>query len=245
MTSYKYTEDVQLANNTVIAWSRRKKTKVPVICGSCGNERWLYVQNVTVERFTGICYECSYITRRKHTEMEVLETSSVIYWNERQKPGRNEPIPVRCGICGDVRTIPAAKIPKANFTGYCVDCARTGERSHFWKGGRFKHPNGYILVRLTPDHKFYRMADSHHLVPEHRLVIAEHVNRYLRNDEIVHHKNGIKDDNRLENLELLDRRLHHTGYNAPESDENNVEAELFDMVKNLLATVFKIRRGSK
>lgn len=245
MAGYKYTEDMQLPNNSVIVWSRRKNTKVPVICGSCGNERWLYVQNVTVERFTGLCYECSFVAKRKHREIEVLETGSVIYWNERQKPGRDEPIPIKCGICGDIRTMAASRIPNVNFTGYCVDCARTGERSHFWKGGRFQHPNGYILIRLTPEHKFYSMADSHHLVPEHRLVMAQHVNRCLRNNEIVHHKNGIKNDNRLENLELLDRGLHHTGYNAPESEENNVEAELFDMVRSLLATVFKVNRRNK
>jgi hypothetical protein len=46
-------------------------------------------------------------------------------------------------------------------------------------------------------------------VPEHRLVMEEAIGRPLRREEVVHHINGVRDDNRLENLELHPSKRSH------------------------------------
>jgi hypothetical protein len=71
-----------------------------------------------------------------------------------------------------------------------------------WRGGRTVNPQGYVLVKLQPSHPLASMRHGNGYVQEHRLVMAEALGRPLREDETVHHRNGQKDDNRLENLQL-------------------------------------------
>jgi hypothetical protein len=88
-----------------------------------------------------------------------------------------------------------------------------GKNNPNWKGGKCKDEKGYIRILLgngTNDY-FY----------EHRLVMEKILRRKLKNQELVHHINGIRDDNRIENLILLpNEKAHkkfHTAWNKKKS----------------------------
>lgn len=59
---------------------------------------------------------------------------------------------------------------------------------------------GYVYVYVR-DHPKCKNRSSKYIA-EHVLVMEEHLGRYLEKGETVHHKNGVRNDNRLENLEL-------------------------------------------
>ena len=85
------------------------------------------------------------------------------------------------------------------------------EKSPAWKGGKTKSKRGYIYIK-SPKHLF---SNGRGYVFEHRLIMEKFLKRYLEPNEVIHHINGIKNDNRLENLELMtqDRhmQLHNNG----------------------------------
>jgi len=80
-----------------------------------------------------------------------------------------------------------------------------GKDNHNWKGGREITASGYVRLWISRTER----------VMEHRLVMEQHLGRKLNRDEIVHHINGNRADNRLANLQLMthsqDQLLHSQG----------------------------------
>ena len=91
-----------------------------------------------------------------------------------------------------------------------IQCQRTGPRSGAghpcWKGGRTINKDGYVEV-YSPDHPNRRKHTPY--VLEHRLHMESHLGRNLLPNEVVHHRNGKKDDNRIDNLELFESNGEH------------------------------------
>ena len=89
-----------------------------------------------------------------------------------------------------------------------LSISHSGENSSKWKGGKARTIEGYILI-YNPSHPF---RNSNNYILEHRLVMEKHRGRYLKPTEIVHHINGIVDDNRIENLQLFDDWKKHIAF---------------------------------
>ena len=128
-----------------------------------------------------------------------------------------------CEFCGKERWVGIINgEPKSRR---CCSCAnreigfgRTGEKHGTWKGGRIVNTQGYVLLRiLNPNHKFFNMTVNGYIL-EHRYIMAEHLGRCLISNEVVHHKNGERTDNRIENLELMLAGQHHKDHSKGYKD---------------------------
>lgn len=127
------------------------------------------------------CVECGgrFKTRNNSTRCSKCQ------WEKQRK---------QCPDCGEKMD------PRAKRCRSCNDKLIKGPNNYNWRGGRKRHSGGYILVYM-PDHP--RAARGY--VPEHTLVMEEMIGRYLLPGETAHHKNGVRTDNRPENLELWTR----------------------------------------
>ena len=74
--------------------------------------------------------------------------------------------------------------------------SQVGKNNPRWKGGKFIR-RGYVFIH-SPNHP----RTTQKYVLEHVLVMEKKLGRFLLPNETVHHKNGIKHDNRIDNLEL-------------------------------------------
>jgi hypothetical protein len=93
-----------------------------------------------------------------------------------------------------------------------------GEKSGKWKGGTYRNGAGYILEQ-APTHP---NRDGRGYVYQHRLIVEKIIGRFLTTNEHCHHINGIKNDNRIENLMVFKGDKGHKGWGTIGVDKDDI-----------------------
>lgn len=146
--------------------------------------------------------------------------TTILTWMEKHDVPRRSASEALRGRKFSLKT--RRKISKANRGKY------VREKNPNWKGGRTQDGDGYVHIR-RPNHPY---AAKNGYILEHRLVVERALGRYLIPGELVHHINGIRDDNRLENLELVD---HHRRQICPQCGWPMGNLEVSKMDRKILS----------
>jgi HNH endonuclease len=167
-----------------------------VRCPKCGKDKLVSEFGQSASGRSGYCKQCM----RERSVQKVEAKCNVCGQQKMFNAGRRTRVCLDCRREREKVPCPACGATKVRKAKNCVDCTdTTGSLNPNWRGGTTRHWKGYVYVRVGQKYRF-----------EHQLVMEDFLRRPLAPDEEVHHLNGVRCDNRLENLELW-TRSHPTG----------------------------------
>lgn len=169
------------------------RRRMMAICARCGND---FEPTKGHKRLCSACTSYKGLTKKcPHCGKPIRERNASCR-DCRWKPFRSNHICPKCG---------APKTPQSIHCRKCAMELRRGENHANWKGGRYFNGFGYVMV-YDPSHP---RASSNGYVREHIKVWMDKYSEIPRG-HILHHLNGVKSDNRLENLSCIPRGKHET-----------------------------------
>jgi len=211
--------EVRRGNEIGKTGSQSRNLYVSSACPACSKQHWVRLIKGTPRH--SHCRPCANRKTQQakvrhfldeHPELKKMVASSEIKLGAQlgKTPATSQFVLLPCVDCGKKRWKQLKRGRLVQMR--CMSCAgkvyasnhhQRGTLSHSWKGGKTKNTSGYIMVKIEPDHPYYSMARKQGYVLEHRLIVASKLGRPLLKTEQVHHINGIKDDNRPDNLKLV------------------------------------------
>lgn len=186
-------------------------------CELCGKVRKL--SRGSKAKAVRVCYGCradARIAKREQIEHPALDWTDMEWFTSGDHRARR--IACVCPWCQTKRYVATGatmvNLRKGTFTGYCNSCSQAMCRNPLTPGR--SNMNGYAMITrlaIQPEWEpfFDIMRNASAGILEHRLVMAAHLGRPLEPYELVDHMNGVKDDNRIENLRLYRKGKNDAG----------------------------------
>ena len=185
MSKKSYIEKPCVVCGKIITTRKDKPSK------TCGMECMGILRSITA----GVIRKCAFCGKTFHfKKKEAMYCSAKCSFAARSKP-------LICEICGAEFVRPPCHATGHRYcsrecTSKAMSIYNTGENHPNWNGGVW-HSEGYIFNRVNGTYKGV-----------HRLVMERHIGRKLSDDEIIHHLDGNKTNNSIENLVIVSRSEH-------------------------------------